>query len=412
VNTFSSIQLQGWRQFEHVDIQLDSRMTVLTGENGTGKTTILNVLSRHFGWNLHMISTPVSQGRQSQTRFWSDVWSMIDSDHLVEPGSLTVGGITYSDGQKCSLMAPPELNQAQYSLTYQNQQTVLGLHVPSHGPNFTYQRVDNIPTDPKTSQQQYQAYQSLLQQLYNGSPAQSPGRTLKESLIALAVFGYGNQVVVPNTEYSELFERFQAVLRVLLPKKIGFRQLEIRVPDIVFKTASGDFALDAASGGIGALVGLAWQILMYDVGQGAYVVTIDEPETHLHPSMQRELLPNLFAAFPSVQFIVATHSPFVVNSAPDARVYALIYNPQQRVRSEALDTADLAGSANETLREILGVPVSFPVWVEDRLRHTIQKYAAGPVTIETLRGLRTELADQGLEDLLPAAVDALGKTDA
>lgn len=63
-------------------------------------------------------------------------------------------------------------------------------------------------------------------------------------------------------------------------------------------------------------------------------------------------------------FIIATHNPFVASSSPDAYVYALVYNESQHVHYELLEAADLAGSANEGLRELLGVPLSFPVWVE------------------------------------------------
>lgn len=132
--------------------------------------------------------------------------------------------------------------------------------------------------------------------------------------MSLAVFGYGSIAVIENPEYNRMFEDFQEVLRILLPKVIGFIRLEIRVPDIVFVTESGDFSLDAASGGIGAIVGIAWQIFMYGQDKEGFVVTFDEPESHLHPSMQRELLPNLFRAFPKTQFIIATHSPFIVPS--------------------------------------------------------------------------------------------------
>ena len=63
-------------------------------------------------------------------------------------------------------------------------------------------------------------------------------------------------------------------------------------------------------------------------------------------------------------FIIATHNPFVASSSPDAYVYALVYNESRRVHYELLEAADLAGSANERLGELLGVPLSFPVWVE------------------------------------------------
>lgn len=409
---FELLQLHHWRQFNDVHILLDSRMTVLTGENGTGKTTILNVLSRHFGWNLTLISTPLPLSKQHSSRIWSDAWDMLKSDWTKEPGSIEVGKIRYGEDKECALMAPPQLQNALYSLTYQNQQNVLGLHIPSHGPLFAYHRVDSIPTDPKSNQQQYQQYQNLLQQLYNTGSAQNPGRTLKSSLISLAVFGYGNQAVAPNPEYQHMFERFQDILAILLPSTLGFERLEIRMPDIVFRTRTGDFSLDAASGGIGALVGIAWQVFMYGADKEYFVVTIDEPESHLHPSMQRELLPNLFRAFPKTQFIVATHSPFIATSLAEARVYALVYNDERRVNSVFLDTADLSGSANEVLREILGVPLSVPIWVEQRLAALMRKYSGIAMTRDILDSLKRDLIANDLGELLPEAIQRLRGTDA
>ncbi len=44
------------------------------------------------------------------------------------------------------------------------------------------------------------------------------------------------------------------------------------------------------------------------------VVLIDEIDMHLHPSWQTHVLRDLAQAFPRVQFIVTTHSPFVLSS--------------------------------------------------------------------------------------------------
>ncbi|WP_172253891.1 AAA family ATPase [Saccharibacillus deserti] len=56
------------------------------------------------------------------------------------------------------------------------------------------------------------------------------------------------------------------------------------------------------------------EVSSYDL-QG--VVLIDEIETHLHVSLQKKILPFLTALFPKLQFIVTTHSPFVLNSIGD-----------------------------------------------------------------------------------------------
>lgn len=53
------------------------------------------------------------------------------------------------------------------------------------------------------------------------------------------------------------------------------------------------------------------------------IVLIDEVETHLHLSLQKEVMPFLTTLFPNIQFIVTTHSPFVLNSLDNAVAYDL-----------------------------------------------------------------------------------------
>lgn len=53
------------------------------------------------------------------------------------------------------------------------------------------------------------------------------------------------------------------------------------------------------------------------------IVLIDEPETHLHLQLQEQVLPLLTSLFPNVQFIVATHSPAVIASIKQATIFDL-----------------------------------------------------------------------------------------
>jgi len=305
-SSFKRITISRWRQFESVDIELNNQITVLTGQNGTGKTTLLNILGRHFGWNINMISTPfMSRGKQQ--RFWSDVLrarAEVIADN--NNSSINIGKIEYSNSGSCALLTPKFVS-AQYQIQYHGQQNVVGLFIPSHRPSITYQQVGHIPTDPKTVQQHYQEFQQLLFQTYGSTSVKNPGVILKQSLVSLALFGYGNQVVAPNNEYRRLFESFQVVLGKILPKNIGFQRLEVRMPDVVLITETGQFSLDSMSGGVNDLFGLAWQIHMYGVDKEACTVIIDEPENHLHPSMQRTLLPSLSRAFPNLLWLLIVH---------------------------------------------------------------------------------------------------------
>lgn len=55
------------------------------------------------------------------------------------------------------------------------------------------------------------------------------------------------------------------------------------------------------------------------------VVLIDELDLHLHPKWQRQIMPTLQRLFPKVQFLVTTHSPFIVQEV-DGSMYRLKNN--------------------------------------------------------------------------------------
>lgn len=398
MDTFSKITLYGWRQFENVEIDFDSNITVLTGPNGCGKTTILNVLARHFGWNINFISSPFFE-KKSGKKLWSDLQRNFESENEILENKTEVGFINYSNGKQCQLVVPVQ-KQAQYQLNYEGQIGITGLNIPSHRPIMGYFQIQNIPTNPKTNQQQHEEFQQLLFQAYGSDNVRNPGVVLKQSLISLALFGAGNEHVQANPEYRALFDGFQNVLRVVLPKSIGFQRLEIRSPDIVLITDTGDFPLDAMSGGVSAIFGMAWQIHVYGADKSNCTVIIDEPENHLHPSMQREFLTLLRKAFPNFRFIVSTHSPFIVSSDPEASVYGLLYNESKKIVSKKLTHADLAGSPNRILREIMDVPTTLPVWVEDRIRKILEKYENISDTEDKASSIIKELKELGLDDSL------------
>ncbi|MDR0995526.1 MAG: AAA family ATPase [Tannerella sp.] len=53
------------------------------------------------------------------------------------------------------------------------------------------------------------------------------------------------------------------------------------------------------------------------------IVLIDEIDAHLHLELQRMILPILTKIFPRIQFVVTTHSPFVLNSLPNIVAFDL-----------------------------------------------------------------------------------------
>jgi energy-coupling factor transporter ATP-binding protein EcfA2 len=403
---FQRLELRDWRQFDTVQVDFHPRLTVLTGVNGAGKTTLLNILSQHFGWNTPFIST-ARPTRKGIYRYFTR-WIAGREDDGVD-GDEAIGALHYVDGHRSRLVVP-ESDNPNFQVHIPEQRPVPGLFLPSHRPVYSYQQVEQIPTRLDARQELFEQYFSNLRQFYSPGRARidSPSFRLKAALISLGTFGYGNEVVARNEEAIETFEGFQEILRKVLPPQLEFRRLAIRMPDIVFECAGdNDFSLDAASGGVAAIVDVAWQIYMKSlIEEGEFAVLADEPENHLHPELQRSLLPGLMAAFPMVQFIVATHNPFMVTSVPESHVFVLHYY-EGKVHSRVLPDVDRSASANRVLMDVLGVSFPMPLWVEARVNEIVTRVQAENVSAEALHRARDELNEVGFGHLFPDVVERL-----
>ena len=243
---------------------------------------------------------------------------------------------------------------------------------------------------------------------YFGGGDEATNFHIKETLIAWNIFGRGNEDMAPEEEQLSNFVGFQQVFRNVLPPTLGFKKLSIRNMEIVMESDTGEFLIDAASGGLSSLIDLAWQIYMFQPGEdGSFTVLIDEVENHLHPTMQRRVLPDLLEAFPNVRFIVATHAPLIVGSVKSSKVYALRYDQHSLVVSHELDLVNEARTAAQVLDEVLGVSVTMPIWAEEALSRIVQEFTATEITKESLDRLRLKLKQEGLSQFLPDTISRM-----
>jgi len=403
---FSGISLSQWRQFKDVQIDLHARMTILTGRNGTGKTTVLNLLAKHGKFSSPLLGSPI-QARDSLGRYLPGRW-----DNNI-PLSASIGSIRYRNGVSAEI-AIPESGAVGFEPIITNRQVVHVLNIGSHRKLPKYKPVEKIPTRPVTGKIALDEYQNEFWADISRIP---PLTRMKESLISMAVFGLGNSIVASNSESFDIFEDFQSRLKQIIPSNIGFRRLVVQVPDVIIQSDSGNFLIDASSGGLMSIIDMAWEVTLFARQHPECVIIIDEPENHLHPSMQRELLPALVSAFPEAQFIIATHSPFMVNSVRDAAVYAFDIERDQQKAAIAEDLSGMVNSvitvpvpmadrtsSDEIMRKVLGVPVTAPIWAEQALNRIVAQIGQAGMTAETIRSVREQLVALGLEEFLPQAI--------
>lgn len=87
------------------------------------------------------------------------------------------------------------------------------------------------------------------------------------------------------------------------------------------------FDFNSMSMGYAAVFDIIADLIMRMESQRRYdmegLVLIDEIETHLHVELQKKIVPILMDLFPNVQFVLTTHSPFILNSTENAVIYDL-----------------------------------------------------------------------------------------
>lgn len=411
MNKFTQIKISDWQQFKDIEIDFHDRLTIITGANGSGKTTILNILARHFGWSQQSLAVP-KKNFKTKAIEWVSRFLNLEKD--------VIGQIYYSNiqtlGNSRAVIKAPQATSASYQINIETPQAVDGFFIPSHKTAFRYQPVQNLAI--RTSFDKDQAFSlvsSSLQQHYMGGAGQPSSFHMKDVLISWNIIGHGNPDMPGKPDLLSHFNDFEKVLKIILPPNLGFNKLEVRDFEIVLCCdLDNDFIIDAASGGISALIDLAWQVHMFSTEQRTkFFVVIDEVENHLHPAMQRRVLPDLLRAFPKASFIVTTHSPLIVGSVKESTVIALRYK-EGKIYSEKLDLVNQVRTATEILDDILGVSFTMPIWAEEALVKITNKYLSkDSLSSEDLKNMRNELDENGLGRLMPEAITkiALEKND-
>ena len=136
-------------------------------------------------------------------------------------------------------------------------------------------------------------------------------------------------------QISNWFVRFENALKILLSDDSIRLVYDYKNYNfLIDQNGRNPYSLDELSDGYSAIIGIVADLILrmdrnwllkgelsqYDA-EG--VVLIDELETHLHVELQRKILPFLTEFFPRIQFIITTHSAYILNSISNACIYDL-----------------------------------------------------------------------------------------
>ena len=132
-------------------------------------------------------------------------------------------------------------------------------------------------------------------------------------------------------QINEWFLTFEHLLGEIFQDKT--LKLAFNYKDYSFKilTKGEEFKFTELSDGFAAVLDIVVDLILKMQHKNqltrAYecegIVLVDEIETHLHLELQKVIMPLLTKIFPNIQFIVTTHSPFVLSSLSNAVAFDL-----------------------------------------------------------------------------------------
>ena len=325
-----SLNLTDFRCFEQIELNfhrpssLEGRWTCIAGINGSGKSTILQALGVALLGN--PLAVELGGGRLNRMRRQADVLNRKRAVIEVvlrtpEPGQLRLP-LEIDEGR---IVATGRMNRGVPSWDRIRQLVIAG-----------YGATRNL--SPRIDANSENLSLDVRHQI-----------SLFDPLAQLA----GAEVLLGRQSASfVLWRLFQNVIRQVFGTELQVH-LSSPVDGVRFTVSNEDYveAIDLPDGYRSAIAWIAdlcsiWCEKAPRLAENAdpadmhAIVLIDEIDLHLHPSLQRALIPRLRRTFPRVQWIVTTHSPLVLANFDASEIIAL--------------DRDSAGNVRELDRQILG----------------------------------------------------------
>lgn len=346
------LTLTNYRGFEHLDLDLDRPLTVLVGVNGAGKSSVLDAIATAVAIQMSaLVSTEIGGRslREDDLRQGTPVVSVaLDARHEgTEFTTVIAGKVDPVDGFEASHRVEDPRRSSRALVTLP-----LALHVRS--PRAT----DATTAGSAAAARRQRPALAALDDALDGS------------LFAFAPFvaWYREQEDLENERRRDGEPEHQdpqlyavrGALRLVAPEYTDLRVRRLPTPHLTVKKSGVTLSLSQLSDGEQRLIALvadiARRMAIADPGASnplavEAVILLDEVEQHLHPALQREVLPRLTRAFPKAQLIVTTHSPQVLSSVPASAVVLL-----DGFAARGLATTTEGRDTNAILRDVFGVP--------------------------------------------------------
>ncbi|MBP7319299.1 MAG: AAA family ATPase [Flavobacterium sp.] len=321
-----NIEVQNFKGIEDKKFEFNSNFTALIGDNGTGKTSILDSINIAIGTILLKTNSKFSfRGTNSRPLLNNEIRKISFSKDNIELTNVCLKGVFYDGERNYHWERTQPVNSKNLSYKNASEITNYGLFILENLnekvdlPLFVHHTTARLWSNIFEKNTKYQSIGSRLEGYY----ACLDSRNIKDKFFNW--FKTYEDEVLKFDKDKSLYEAFTNAITSMVKdwNKIHYSWYW----DDLMGQVDGKswLPLSNLSDGYRRIIHLTADIAyraiklnphlgINAVTQTKGIVLIDELDMHLHPKWQRTVVEDLKRTFPNMQFIVTTHSPFIVQS--------------------------------------------------------------------------------------------------
>lgn len=326
----TELQIMNVRHLKDIYIPLSKdkmKHLILTGKNGSGKTSVLEYLNQYFMMNREYYQA------SGVAPFSDDVAAFVEQMEIKpQESEQTDSGVVkrllayakafktlpYLEEYENCIKAEFNVPEGQWIKTFKNSGFLLAYYgaerkfqpeKPKHVEKVELKSGYGTTEGPRNEFIKYLLDLKMTEALAIANGKQEKAEEIK---IWFLQFEKLLQQIFSDTELHLVFDEGEFTF-------------------YIEEKGHNPFGFDTLSSGYAAVLDIIVDLIMRmekNANKSFHflhpgIVLIDEIETHLHLEMQRNILGLLTTIFPNIQFIVTTHSPFILNSLKDTVIYDL-----------------------------------------------------------------------------------------
>lgn len=320
----TGINIEKVRHLENISIPLDKekrKHLILTGKNGSGKTSVLEALVQYF---LYITSDGFFSIEEVNSKYkkyndqLNEIKKQKDSDEKFAKINDIEGSMNLwkKDFDIWNNGATANIN----SIAFLQNKFKQGNFI------FAYYKDER--------EFQVEEYKNIekIQFKDKYSITDNPGAKLTKYLVDLKATQAFTKDNEKSAKIDKWFYTFENILRAIFDDddlKLKFNDETFQFS--IYESDREPFDFNTMSRGYAAILDIINDLIMRMEAKSGLrtefdmegIVLVDEIETHLHLELQKKILPVLTTLFPNIQFIVTTHSPFILSSLDNTAIYDL-----------------------------------------------------------------------------------------